>query len=137
MGWIGRGSEVISFSSLPRPEQLLRCTQLPIQLVPGTLSPGLNWPEREADHLPLSSAEVKNVWSYTSTPNASSWRGALLSRGRTSRLPSKMDEDIKIALICFILRPHSTLLTSVDETASINEPWSVKRLRHPSALMCV
>jgi hypothetical protein len=25
-------------------------------------------PGREADHSPTSSAEVKNVWSYTSTP---------------------------------------------------------------------
>jgi hypothetical protein len=25
-------------------------------------------PEREADHSPPSSAEVKNAWSYTSTP---------------------------------------------------------------------
>jgi hypothetical protein len=26
------------------------------------------WPGREADHSPPSSAEVKNAWSYTSTP---------------------------------------------------------------------
>jgi hypothetical protein len=29
---------------------------------------GVKRPEREADHLPQSSAEVKNAWSYTSTP---------------------------------------------------------------------
>jgi hypothetical protein len=29
-----------------------------------------SWP------LTPSSAEVKNVWSYTSTPHTSSWRGA-------------------------------------------------------------
>jgi len=45
---------------------------LPIQWAPGTLSPGLKWPEREADHSLLSSAEVKNAWSYTSTHPASS-----------------------------------------------------------------
>jgi len=33
-------------------------------------------PRREADHSPPSSAELKNEWSYTSTPHASSWRGA-------------------------------------------------------------
>jgi hypothetical protein len=30
--------------------------------------PGLKRPGREADHSPPSSAEVKNAWSYTSTP---------------------------------------------------------------------
>jgi hypothetical protein len=30
--------------------------------------PGEKRPEREADHSPPSSAEVKNAWSYTSTP---------------------------------------------------------------------
>jgi hypothetical protein len=30
--------------------------------------PGVKRPGRETDHLPPYSAEVKNVWSYTSTP---------------------------------------------------------------------
>jgi hypothetical protein len=30
--------------------------------------PGVKRPVREADHLPTSSAEVKNAWSYTSAP---------------------------------------------------------------------
>jgi hypothetical protein len=30
--------------------------------------PGVKRPGREADHSPPSSVEVKNVWSYTSTP---------------------------------------------------------------------
>jgi hypothetical protein len=32
------------------------------------VSLGVKRPENEADHLPLSNAEVKNAWSYTSTP---------------------------------------------------------------------
>jgi hypothetical protein len=43
-------------------------TQPPIQWVPGALSLGVKRPVREADHSPPSSAEVKNAWSYTSTP---------------------------------------------------------------------
>jgi hypothetical protein len=39
----------------------------PIRWVPGTLSLGVKWPGLEADHSHPSSAEVKNVWSYTST----------------------------------------------------------------------
>ena len=30
--------------------------------------PPVKGPEQEMDHLPPSSADVKNVWSYTSTP---------------------------------------------------------------------
>jgi hypothetical protein len=46
----------------------LEPTQYPIQWVPEALSPGVKRSGREADHSPPSSAEVKNVWSYTSTP---------------------------------------------------------------------
>jgi hypothetical protein len=34
----------------------------------GALSLGVTQPGREADHSPPSSAEVKDAWSYTSTP---------------------------------------------------------------------
>jgi hypothetical protein len=43
-------------------------TQPPIQWVPGALSLVVKRPEHEADHSPPSSAEVKNAWNYTSTP---------------------------------------------------------------------
>jgi hypothetical protein len=43
-------------------------TQPPIQRVTGALSLGVKRPGREADNSPPSSAEVKNGWSYTSTP---------------------------------------------------------------------
>jgi hypothetical protein len=43
-------------------------TQPPIQWVPGFLSLGIKWSRHEADHSPPSSAEVKNEWSYTSSP---------------------------------------------------------------------
>jgi len=33
----------------------------------GLLSPGVNRPQRAADHSPPSRAEIKNAWSYTST----------------------------------------------------------------------
>jgi hypothetical protein len=34
----------------------------------GNLSPGVKWPGREADQTPPTSAEVKKIWSHTSTP---------------------------------------------------------------------
>jgi hypothetical protein len=43
-------------------------TQPPIQWVPGVLFIGTKRPGREADHSPPSNADVKNAWSYTSTP---------------------------------------------------------------------
>jgi hypothetical protein len=43
-------------------------TQPPIQWVPGALSLGVKRPGREADHSLPSSAEIKDAWSYTSTP---------------------------------------------------------------------
>jgi hypothetical protein len=46
----------------------LEPTQPPIQWVQGVLSLGVKRPGREAGHSPPSSAEVKNEWSYTSTP---------------------------------------------------------------------
>jgi hypothetical protein len=51
------------FCSPSRPDQI----QPPIQWVPETLSPGVKRPEREADHSPPASAEVKKIWIYTST----------------------------------------------------------------------
>jgi hypothetical protein len=43
-------------------------THSPIQWLPGPLSLGIKRPGREADHSPQFSAEVKNAWGYTSTP---------------------------------------------------------------------
>jgi hypothetical protein len=46
----------------------LGSTQPPMQWVPGTLSLGVTRPGLEAHHSPTSSAEVKKMWIYTSTP---------------------------------------------------------------------
>jgi hypothetical protein len=46
----------------------LHRTQPHIQWVPGTPFLGVKRPGHEADHSPPSSADVKNAWSYTSTP---------------------------------------------------------------------
>jgi hypothetical protein len=39
---------------------------------------GIKRPGCETDHSHPSNVEVKNAWSYTSTPNTPSWRGAQL-----------------------------------------------------------
>jgi hypothetical protein len=58
------GSGIFSTSSRPA----LGPTQPPIQWVAGALSPGVKRPRCEADHSPPTSAEVKKMWLYTSTP---------------------------------------------------------------------
>jgi hypothetical protein len=49
----------------------LESSQPPIQWVLVALSLGIKRLRHEADHLPLSSIEVKNEWSYTFTPPCS------------------------------------------------------------------
>jgi hypothetical protein len=53
-------------SSLPCPDWLWGPP--PIQWTPWAISLGVKRPGSEADHSPPPSAEVKNAWSYTSTP---------------------------------------------------------------------
>jgi hypothetical protein len=43
-------------------------TQPSIQWVPGDISPGVKRQGNEANHSPTATAEVKNMWIYTSTP---------------------------------------------------------------------
>jgi hypothetical protein len=61
-----RGLGIFLFTTVSR--MALGPTQPPIQWIPRVLSLGVKRPEREDDHSPPSSAEVKNAWSYTSTP---------------------------------------------------------------------
>jgi hypothetical protein len=61
-----QGLEIFLFTTLSRP--VLGPTQPPNQWIPGVLSLAVKLPEHEADNSPPSSAEVKNVWNYISTP---------------------------------------------------------------------
>jgi hypothetical protein len=61
-----RGLGIFLFTTASR--MALGPTQPPIQWVTGVLSLRIKRPGRETDHSPPSSAEVKNEWSYTSTP---------------------------------------------------------------------
>jgi hypothetical protein len=63
---IAAGMGISLFTTASRPA--LGPTQPPIQCVPRTLSLRIKRLGRDADHKPTASAEVKNVLSYTSTP---------------------------------------------------------------------
>jgi hypothetical protein len=64
---LGRDRDFIS--SPPRPDRLWGPPSLISYGYEGAFSSGTMQPEREADHLPPSSAEVKNGRSYTFTPS--------------------------------------------------------------------
>jgi hypothetical protein len=71
----GKGRDFFTFATTPRPA--LASTQPSIQWVPGALPSGAKRQEREAHHSP-SIAEVKNAWSYTSTPQYVFMAGSLV-----------------------------------------------------------
>jgi hypothetical protein len=61
-----QGQEIFLLSKMPRlPSEP---TQSPVRWVTGDCPLGVELPRPEADHSPLSSAEVNNEWSYSSTP---------------------------------------------------------------------
>jgi hypothetical protein len=66
-----QGQEIFLHFTISRPA--LGPTQPPIQWEPGAFSPGVQWPRREADHSPSSSAEVKNGGAIPPLPGTSSW----------------------------------------------------------------
>jgi len=65
---------------------------------------GVRRPERETGHLPSSSAQVKNAWSYTST------RGAVLPSARHKEKLSVSHLSISTAVILPSPRPSLPVL---------------------------
>jgi hypothetical protein len=61
-----QGLGIFLLATASRPA--LGSIQPTIQWVTGAISLGVKRPGREAYHSPPSSAEVKDAWSYTSTP---------------------------------------------------------------------
>jgi hypothetical protein len=90
------------FSTPQRPNRLWSISSLLTQWIPGAVSLGVNRPEREADHLPASSAEVKNGGSIPPLLHTSSWRG----------LPLPVTWDIQNCC------NHFAILISLTDTAS-------------------
>jgi hypothetical protein len=72
-------SKIFLFSTASR--TALGSTQLPIQWVPGTLSPGEKLSRREAYHTP-SRAEVNNGGAIPPLPTISLWQSAELIKHR-------------------------------------------------------
>jgi hypothetical protein len=64
------------------PSPALEPTQAPVQSLSEALSPSLKRPGREADHSLPSSADIKNTWSYTSTPSYAFMVGCLVNKAQ-------------------------------------------------------
>jgi len=60
-----QGQETFFFSG--KSTQALVLTHSPTELIPGVLSPGVKRPRGEAGHSPVSTADIKNKWIYSST----------------------------------------------------------------------
>jgi hypothetical protein len=71
---VPRKSRIFSFP--PRPDRLWGPPSLLSKEYRGALSPGVKRLVREADHSPQTSAKVKIMWIYTSTPYTPSCRSA-------------------------------------------------------------
>lgn len=61
-----QGQQIFLFSQPSRPA--LGHTQLPVEWIQGVISPGVERSSLQSDHSPQSAVEVRNDWSYTSTP---------------------------------------------------------------------
>jgi hypothetical protein len=68
--------KIFLLTTLSRP--VLWPTQPHIQWAPWALSLGIKRPGREAEHSPPPSAEVKKMWTYTSTPPYASMAWCLI-----------------------------------------------------------
>jgi hypothetical protein len=74
-------SRIFSTSSI----SALGSIQPPIQWVTEALSPGVKRPVLEADHLHPTSADVKKMWMYTSTPPYAFMAWCLISKVQGQR----------------------------------------------------
>jgi hypothetical protein len=84
------------------PRLALGSTEPPIEWIPVAVSPGVQRPGREADHSTPASAEVKEMWIYTSTPGVRSsvvgLRDYATSRKVAGSNPDEVDFSIYLIL---------------------------------------
>jgi hypothetical protein len=70
---VDSGQEQKIFTLSTESRQSLGPTQPPMQMYDGGCTLGVMWQQREADHLPLSSEEVKHCGATATLPHSTSW----------------------------------------------------------------
>jgi hypothetical protein len=103
------GTVLVAIASRPA----LGSTQPSIQWGPETFTLGVERPGREADHSPPYSAEVKNTWSCTSTPQYV-FMSLQLFKHRDSFTFYLTLIHIVVNILCAIFQ-NLTLLQSMDK----------------------
>jgi hypothetical protein len=116
------GLGIFFFSTVSRPA--LGPTQPPIQWVLGSFSPGLKQLGCEADHSPISSAKVKNVWHYTSTPQYVFMAWCLVKH-RDSFNFTFYENISSIKSIHLSYCPNKTSVFWSPPNTTIHSPWTV------------
>jgi hypothetical protein len=79
MGWNLSPCRVKNFNFSISSKSVLGSTEPSVQWVPGAFFTWVKQQEREADHSPPTSAEVKKTWIYTSTPPYAFMANCLIS----------------------------------------------------------
>jgi hypothetical protein len=117
-----RGLGIFLFTTASR--TALGPTQPPIQWVPGAIALGVKRLGREDDQSPSSSAEVKNVWSCTSTPPIR-LHDVVLCSAQFSCVRSVAMKFTE----WFYCKPHTCILTAYWEgSPSKCSPWVAMHL---------
>jgi hypothetical protein len=80
---------------------------------------GVKRPGRETDNSPPSKAEVKNAWSYTSTPNTPLWCGARLKHRDNFTFTLKS----VYAILNFLLQYHKHKIFCLANGSSVIGVW--------------
>jgi hypothetical protein len=106
--------------------------------VPGTLSLGVKQSEREADHLPPSSAEVKECMElYLHSSDTPSRRSAQLKHGDNFALPSRKQQSSPSKSLpthhsCSFYYLIRRQIAFAVETASLIASWSIRFVVFPN-----
>jgi hypothetical protein len=125
------------FFLLHRFQTVSESIQPSIQWEPGVLSPSLKLPGSEDDHLPPSSAEVKNGGSISLLLHTSSWRGANFIKHRDNfHFRYWKDRSGKCHFVSLNpLRMREPAYNMLLKSAERSRPWGSTRLHEQCCLL--
>jgi len=75
---------------------------------------GVKRRERDVNQAPPSSAQLKNEWSYTSTPLCAFMACIGKNAPTLSALPKTVKDNSQLRRVCLFVRPHGTIQLPLD-----------------------